>query len=140
MSELSIEQSLKKYTPLGATLFGVLALAGCAAGTSGSSTSVQGMNPSERFEHDYVETSYSNGGDNQEFGCLFDSPYDPETDNPPALSFDRETETLSVTPSQGPVLELSGFGQTKHIVAATNAQSKAILDAYGCVMAEYARQ
>jgi hypothetical protein len=98
------------------------------------------MNPGDRLAHDYVDAAYTNDGNVDEYGCLADTPYNPNRSNPPALSFDKETETLSVTPAQGPVLELSGFEQTKHIVVAANTQSQAILDAYGCVVAAYAGQ
>lgn len=126
MSEQLISNEKRRVLSIvAATGLGITALAGCAEPTS------EGLSPEDRVIFGY-ESFYDEG-------CLRETSYDVAAGQrgrssftPPTLSYDKATDILTITPTQGSSLELTGFTQHEAMVSAVNEESQKILDSYGC--------
>ncbi|HMQ96142.1 MAG TPA: hypothetical protein PKD19_02895 [Candidatus Saccharibacteria bacterium] len=122
---------------------GAISLSGCAPSEQERLATwqeyLEALTPVDRFFTDYV---HGDSGDWRvgRTACLRDTPYGGELKDlsvrmswkKPASRYNKETDTLTITPPSGEPLLLTGFDQYVHPVTPADSTSEGIVEAYGC--------
>lgn len=139
MSERLHSKELKRTVSY-ATIIGLSA----AALTGCSNYEITEAAPVDRYIADYIWLAPVDG---KLEDCLRNSAYDAlaggygrASFTPPSVSYNADTDILTVTPQQGEPLRMSGFTQYEHTVVAADKASQDILDTYGCEVIEYSER
>lgn len=89
------------------------------------------LTPVQRYEYDFIR----NGLNTPLQNCLSETPYEAASSNlqeAATFVYSPETDVLTVTPTNGAALEVTGFDQQGQYLAPLHEDDAAILDTYGC--------